>query len=112
MSDTRCYRGHVITDPLEGICPHCEDGTVTLYPARQARTIRRLFTAYFLAKAKLKRPIGEGVFLAKIRHHAREEERARIVAALGASVWTGSLYPPEVHAAVQAIRDTIERGEL
>lgn len=42
MSDTRCYRGHVITDPLEGICPHCEDGTVTLYPARQARTIRRL----------------------------------------------------------------------
>mgnify|MGYP002382316080 CR=1 FL=1 len=85
--------------------------------ARQARTIRRLRALADGYRARAERNgreagnncetcTGTGIYI------GTQEERARIVAALGKSVCTGSLYPPEVHAAVHAIRDAIERGEL
>lgn len=88
--------------------------------ARQARTIRRLraLADGYREHAKAWRYYTRGLvngartWMLKDKEAGMQEERARIVAALGASVWTGSLYPPEVHAAVQSIRDAIERGEL
>lgn len=106
-----------------------DDGSRTGIPTlcepcvRQARTIRRLRALADGYKAKMR---NAGQRIERLRAvivnetkwgHEHEldgasKERARIVAASGASVWTGSLYPPEVHAAVQAICDAIERGEL
>ena len=79
--------------------PHECLGAKHLTIARQARTIRRLFTAYFLAKAKLQhQEVDRAFWVAQANKvpglscaldeanwnavHAAKEERARIVAAL------------------------------
>lgn len=41
----------------------------------------------------------------------QQAERAAVVAWLRSSVWTGSAFPAETHAAVAQIADAIERGE-
>lgn len=94
--------------------------------ARQARTIRRLFTAYFLAKAKWQRlqrhfdaaaPEHNLVALLDLyfdrQESAAQEERARIVAALRNKITSNkSAYWDREATALGIVADAIERGEL
>jgi len=69
-------------------CLSCSCGVTTI--ARQARTIRRLFTAYFLAKGKLRRKEEVHRMATRLAEFlAKEGERARIVAALRTGLPTG-----------------------
>lgn len=94
-------------------CLSCSCGVTTI--ARQARTIRRLFTAYFLAKGKLRRKEEVHRMATRLAEFlAKEGERARIVAALRtAPRGYGCVCIGCVHRDV-LIRaaDAIERGEL
>lgn len=87
--------------------------------ARQARTIRRLFTAYFLAKGKAMRN-GQAAadncatcLVAGIEDGKREE-RARIVAALRENGGLGDMpnFTLRLDYACNVIADAIERGDL
>lgn len=77
--------------------------------ARQARTIRRLFTAYFLAKAKLKASPCHGCYRKQLLTAvvAADHERARIVAAMRDLDLIS-----EYGAVPSLLADAIERGEL
>lgn len=97
--------------------------------ARQARTIRRLFTAYFLVKGQVKN-VNACLAFALERHArfaadvhenvipdsvqaGRYLERARIVAALRAKVCANtSPYWDREATALGIVADAIERGEL
>jgi len=92
--------------------------------ARQARTIRRLFTAYFLAKGKLRRKEEVHRMVTRLAEFlAKEGERARIVAALRAKAASAiaDIAPSDateaegVNLVITVLReaaDAIERGEL
>lgn len=79
--------------------------------ARQARTIRRLFTAYYLAKAKMRRAVRACVENAKWGHQheldGAAKERARIVTALRDLDLIS-----EYGAVPSLLADAIERGDL
>lgn len=111
-------------------CLSCSCGVTTI--ARQARTIRRLFTAYFLAKGQLKNV--NACLAYALERHARLQadvhenvipesvqagvdlERARIVAELRARAkyLIDSYGKAQENAAYEIydLADAIERGEL
>lgn len=95
-------------------CAHCDNMGVDPFPVAARRTIRRLFTAYFLAKAKLR--LADRVRFDFGKRMGVREERARIVAALRAKAAVlaipGEHGKYEAHEVATFLANAIERGEL